>query len=67
MTGLTLEHDRHTGGGRDADRRADAPAAGHPRPQTTMCVNPYTGAIIGQVDLTSPWRRFFRITTDWHR
>jgi uncharacterized iron-regulated membrane protein len=35
--------------------------------QTTIYVNAYSGDIVGQVDPTSPWRRFFRINTDWHR
>ena len=47
---------------------ADAPAPPGPRPQqTTIWVNPYTGAVVGQVDPTSAWRRFFRVITDWHR
>ena len=66
VTGVTLEH-----GGTQAAAvtlsSADAPAGPGPAPQTTIYVNPYTGAILGQVDPTSPWRRFFRINTDWHR
>lgn len=38
-----------------------------PGPQRTVWLNPYTGAIIGELDATSGARRFFRVMTDWHR
>ena len=66
VTGLTLEHDR-TLAAVVTVTKADAPPAGTPAPQTTLWVDPYTGAIIGQLDATTPWRRFFRVSTDWHR
>jgi uncharacterized iron-regulated membrane protein len=43
---------------------AAAPANGQ---QTIIYVNPYSGEIVGQADPASPWRRFFRLNTDWHR
>lgn len=72
-TGLTLEHDPTLAA---AVTLADASAAerqrgGASRPrgpaQTTVYVNPYTGAILGQLDPSSGARRFFRVVTDWHR
>ncbi len=67
VTGLTVEHDR-TLAAVVTLTKGDAPAAGAPpAAQTTLWVDPYTGAIIGQLDVTTPWRRFFRVSTDWHR
>jgi uncharacterized iron-regulated membrane protein len=66
VTGVTLEH----GGVQTAAvtlTSGDAPATPGPAQQTTIYVNPYTGDIVGQVEPASPWRRFFRINTDWHR
>lgn len=79
MTGLTLEHDRSlaavvtvtspprpqaSGEGRPSG--GPAGPGGQP-PQTTLYVNPYTGDVVGQLDPTTPARRFFRVNTDWHR
>ena len=69
ITGLTLERDR-TLAAAVTLTKADAPAPppGTPAPpQTTIWVDPYTGAVTGQLDPTSGWRRFFRGSTDWHR
>lgn len=67
VTGLTVEHDR-TLAAVVTLTKGEAPAAGTPpAAQTTLWVDPYTGAIIGQLDVTTPWRRFFRVSTDWHR
>jgi uncharacterized iron-regulated membrane protein len=66
VTGLTLEY----GAGQAAAvtmRSADAPAPPGPTQQTTVYVNPYSGAIVGEADPASGWRRFFRVNTDWHR
>ncbi|MGE3277869.1 MAG: PepSY-associated TM helix domain-containing protein [Vicinamibacterales bacterium] len=71
-TGLTREHDPAAAVAVTLAPRAeeDADAGGGPRrrgPQTTVYVDPYTGALLGQVDQTSFARRFFRVNTDWHR
>jgi len=46
---------------------SETAAGGAPAQQTTVYVDPYTGTILGQADATTPWRRFFRSATDWHR
>jgi uncharacterized iron-regulated membrane protein len=66
VTGLTLEHDR-TQAASVTVAPAGAPSGPGPAPQATWFVNPYTGDILGQVDATTRWRRFFRVNTDWHR
>ena len=70
ITGLTLERDRRLAAAMTmtkADTTAPAPPGTPAPPQTTIWVNPYTGALTGQLDPTSGWRRFFRSSTDWHR
>lgn len=66
VTGVTLEY-----GARQAAAvtmsKTDASAQPGPAQQTTIYVNPYSGEIVGHVDPTSGWRRFFRVNTDWHR
>ena len=69
ITGVTLERDRTLAAAITMTKAdAPAPAPGTPAPpQTTLWVDPYTGAVTGQMDPTSGWRRFFRSATDWHR
>jgi uncharacterized iron-regulated membrane protein len=67
VTGLTLEHDRTLAAVVTLTKAEAPPAGAPPAPQTTLWVNPYTGAVVGQLDATTPWRRFFRVSTDWHR
>jgi uncharacterized iron-regulated membrane protein len=80
ITGLTLEHDptlavavtltgaATPGAGGNGARPPAGPGGGRGQPpQTTVYVNPYTGDVLGQLDPTTPARRFFRINTDWHR
>lgn len=81
-TGLTLEHDPSLAAAvtlvpapapesdaavtRGPDRSPGSSGPGGP-PQTTVYVDPYTGAVLGELDPTSPARRFFRVNTDLHR
>ena len=46
---------------------AGQPSGDRPAAQTTLWVNPYSGAILGELSPASPSRRFFRVMTDWHR
>jgi uncharacterized iron-regulated membrane protein len=67
VTGLTREHDRTLAASVTLTKSAPAASGGPPAPQTTVWLNPYTGAEIAQQDPTTAWRRFFRTATDWHR
>jgi uncharacterized iron-regulated membrane protein len=69
VTGLTRERDRTLAASVTIAKAgaAAAPGGAAPPPQITLWVDPYTGAVVGQLDPTSPWRRFFRVSTDWHR
>lgn len=69
---VTMTEPRTAGGGEGAERRpggAGGPGGpgGGNAPQTSFWVNPYTGAITGQLDQTTFARGFFRVNTDWHR
>jgi uncharacterized iron-regulated membrane protein len=66
VTGLVLERDR-TQAAAVTLTSADRPGESGAAPPTTVYVDPYTGAVTGQLDPTTPWRRFFRVNTDWHR
>jgi uncharacterized iron-regulated membrane protein len=66
VTGLTREFGASQAAAVTLSNGEAAPQPG-PAQQTTIYVNPYSGDIVGQVDPASPWRRFFRINTDWHR
>jgi uncharacterized iron-regulated membrane protein len=74
-TGLTIEHDPTLAAAvtlamlnvRGTGERGTRPASAGVAPQTTVYVDPYSGHILGQLDPASGARRFFRITTDWHR
>ncbi|MGE0041118.1 MAG: PepSY-associated TM helix domain-containing protein [Vicinamibacterales bacterium] len=71
-TGLTREHDPAAAVAVTLAPRAEPSGAAAPGgrrrgPQATAYVNPYTGAILGEVDQASFARRFFRLNTDWHR
>lgn len=76
VTGLTLEHDVTLAAAVTLTDPARAQAGGEGRPaagpggqppQTTLYVDPYSGNVLGQLDPTTPARRFFRVNTDWHR
>lgn len=74
LTGVTVDHDPTlaaavtlTAPPEPGAHRAAAGGPGGQPPQTTPYVNPYTGDVLGQLDATTPARRFFRINTDWHR
>jgi uncharacterized iron-regulated membrane protein len=67
VTGLTREHDRTLAASVTLTKTAPTAAGGPPAPQTTVWLNPYTGAEIARQDPTTAWRRFFRTATDWHR
>ena len=64
ITGLVREHDPTQA---VAVTIAGQPSGDRPAAQTTLWVNPYSGAILGELSPASPARRFFRIMTDWHR
>jgi len=74
-TGMTLEHDATLAAAvtltePPASAPAGSPAPGGPvgqPPLTTLYVNPYTGDVLGELDASTPTRRFFRINTEWHR
>ncbi len=75
-TGITLDHDptlaatvtltESTPAGAPGGTPVPGGLRGQPE-QTTLYVNPYTGDVLGQLDASTPARRFFRINTDWHR
>lgn len=67
VTGMTREHDPSQAVAITMTDPAAAQSSRGPVPAVTFYADPYSGRLLGQIDPLSPWRRFFRVNTDWHR